>query len=213
MGAANLAMQIVLDIVESIAVTISLVLLAPFLVLRFSAKNSWHLIQHLLPQGVLASFLRAKLSQRLGNHQGAALIFDQIIRVFERGFTPLGSEAEEVEEILMTLYKELLGSYLRLGQFDHASSLVLRANGFIGSDGIEGYPELCVQSAHIVKAGLAAGRLLDEGGLKDLFQSGKPVVVRTSTVPTEIPDNTVSPAPVPKEGKVLPFIRPEPTAP
>ena len=204
MSAIKLAMQVLLDIVESLTVFFSILVFAPFTLFRLSARKHFLLVRRLLPLGVLSSFLRARLSQHLGNHQGAALIYDQIIRLFEGGCTPLDPRHKELTEILEILYPELLASYLSLGRFDHASSLVLRAHGYIGCDGIEGYPELCVQSAHIVKAGLAAGRLLEEGGLKNFFQTDNPQAYKQAAGPVRKAEKP----PVSKgEGKVLPFVR------
>lgn len=197
MDIVNSAIQVVLDILESMTVAFVLVLIVPFLMLNISPKSSWFLIRKLLPKGVLASFLRAKMYKKMGNYHGSALIVEQIIRVFEGGDFPLGLNSKE-SEALSFLYSELLSCYLGLGQLDQAASLVLRANGFIGCDGIDGYPEFTVQSAHIVKAGLAASRMLDERGLKKIFKTEDKDLDPSDVVPSD------------NHGKVIPFHRPTP---
>jgi hypothetical protein len=71
---------------------------------------------------------------------------------------------EDSESVLEFLFAWITNVYLQLAQIDDAALTVIRANKSIGVTKLANVGELDVKTAHIVKAGLAAGRLLDENG-------------------------------------------------
>lgn len=197
--------EVILDLVESMVLAIFLAIQAPFLVLRFPLGNHWILLRSLLPEGLWAAYLRSQLNNRMRNFQGSAVLLDQILRACENRYEREQGKDFTTGPALTELYRALMGCYLKMGQFDRAANLVLRAQKCMGVESIKGYAEMGVQSAHIIKAGLAAGKLLDEGGLRDLFDSGKPIVIRKHTPMGSGDKRPATELHVHKPGKVIPF--------
>ena len=71
--------------------------------------------------------------------------------------------------VTMVLYTVLARAYLHAGHIDDAMLVVIRAKKSMGIDRLGGLAELDAKTAHLVRAGLAAGRLLDGGGLATMF--------------------------------------------
>ena len=71
--------------------------------------------------------------------------------------------------------------YFLCGQREEAVLVVIRAHQNLGIDRLPSNPDLDLKTAHVVKAGIAASKLLEEGGLATLTvrQGEEPVVSRT----------------------------------
>ena len=121
----------------------------------------------LLPRALFTIALRAALDEKLGNFEQAAAIFSHLIRTLESREAEY--RAKDPDGRLMTfLYNRLARIYLASGRIDDATVVVIRANRFLGIDCLPSIPDLDVRAARIIKAGIAAGKLLDEGGLATL---------------------------------------------
>jgi hypothetical protein len=97
--------------------------------------------------------------------------------------------------------------YLLSGQVGQAVAVVIRAHKILGLDRLPSNPDLDIKAAHVIKAGLAATKMLEDGGLATLMvrQGEEPVLSRPPfSAPTRTPRET--PRPKPKksdEGAVI----------
>jgi hypothetical protein len=205
------------DLAESFAVGIVLVAVGSLFFIKPSVRKTSLLIRYLMPKGMLALYWKSRLALCFGNDQLATIGFKQILDALEKILDQHPAEEQTgVVHLLAYLYQELMATYMRLGRLDDATSVVLRSYAHTGVEVLPHFPELNVQSSHIVKAGLAAGRLLDEGGFKDIFQSGKPIIIRASQADfpsspktSEKAKDTKTRKPL-RDAKILPFRRPTP---
>ena len=206
------ALFVFIGIFESALLGVGLLVLSPFFFIRqfWRLKDAHIYLCTLLPMGLLAQYLRAQLLFKVGNLRQGMILLGQAIRKLEKDFEPVQDLDDSTRgQALILLYEDLLKAYIRSGRFDDAMNLVIKAHSVIGVDHLPSFSELSVQTSHIIKAGLAAGRLLDEGGFRDLLSSGKPIVIKSNLGETS-PE--ASPADPPKvgPGKILPFRRPQP---
>ncbi|MCX6123188.1 MAG: hypothetical protein NTV34_00315, partial [Proteobacteria bacterium] len=71
--------------------------------------------------------------------------------------------------VLEDFYTLLVRAYLHGGHIYDAMMVILRAKKQLGMDRLPALARLDAKTAHLVRAGLAAGKLLDGGGLATLF--------------------------------------------
>ena len=206
---------VVMDVMEAVGLLLCSILASPFFFLRSSRGALafvWS-IKALVPRGLLAAAVRAGLDEKLGNHEQAAATYNQLVRMIESEETRY--KAEDPKGRVMTdLYSRLLRLHLENGRMDDATLVMIRAHRFLGIDSLPVAPEFDIKTAHIVKAGIAAGRLLDEGGLATLTVRGVSMHKKdTKDLPT--PRAKVwrkgQDSLQPPLAKVIPFIRPQET--
>ena len=153
------------DLVESIGVAASIILVKPFMMVSRIDKwiGGWRRISALLPRGLLALVWRAELEKLLGNNDEVAAILIGVINTLEEEHR-FDKENKTVTDLLTIFYTELVKAFLVAGRLDDASSMLVRAHGILGGGHLPDLPRLDIRTAHIIKAGIAASRLLEEGG-------------------------------------------------
>lgn len=160
-----------LDLVGSLSLLLYALLIGPLgillkgpLVLELTFWYLWVL----LPQRLVTPAVRALVDWRLGRFDAAIAQFEGIIASCEESMrrAPLSRTRRRVLEDLYTL---LVRAYMHAGHVDDAMQVVIRAKKCMGIERLPGLAELDAKTAHLVRAGLAAGRLLDGNGLATLF--------------------------------------------
>ena len=125
-------------------------------------------IRVLAPKGLLSDAIRSSIEWRLGHFGDAIMKLEDIIVSFESKASERGRVARE-HLILIDFYTLLTRCYLHTGRVDEAMAVVVRAKKFLGRDYLKELVGLDAKTAQLVRAGLAAGRLLDGDGLATLF--------------------------------------------
>ncbi len=205
-------MKVILEVLESIGLLLCLLLAAPF---RFFRRID-HLFQiteyagFLIKKGLFAELLRARLDYRMGNYHQAALLLSPIVRHLERIIVAEKEKGAplKVRRLLCTLYCDQQQLYFLCGQMEDAVLTVVRAHQHLGLDRLPSNPDLDLKTAHVVKAGIAASKMLEEGGLATLMvrQGEEPVVSRPSSkLPTRTYKPDSSKTKKPSLGVVIPF--------
>lgn len=167
--------------------------LGPLGLLRgtLSLGNVFWYVWVLSPEGLLRRLVSAAIDWRLGNLEAAVFQMEFICSRIER-YNLRHPRYNHGHCVLEDFYTLLARAYLHGGHMDEAMMVVLRAKKSLGIDRLPGLARLDAKTAHLVRAGLAAGRLLDGGGLATLF------VKSNSTTPAQsqpMPANPHSPHP------------------
>ncbi|MFW7380439.1 MAG: hypothetical protein ACOH5I_16625 [Oligoflexus sp.] len=179
----NTTIDLVLELLESIGLVLCVILASPLGFFRRLDRKFRYVtyIRFLAPRGLFAPFLRARLDYRMGNLQQSANTLSHICGVVE-GYLKRQKHpsSSTVRLILCDIYSELMQTYLLSGQIEDAALIVIRAHHQLGIERLPNNPSFDVKTAHVVKAGIAAGKLLEEGGLATLMvKTGEePVVSR-----------------------------------
>lgn len=167
-GANLIAMT--LDLVGAIVLALYALVVGPLGVLRgpiVLERAVWYLWV-LLPQGLLARGVRAAIDWRLGNFDSAIAQLEGLVSSSEEYYKDQPSSRPR-RRVLEDFYTVLARAYLHAGHIDDAMLVVIRAKKSMQIDRLAGLAELDAKTAHLVRAGLAAGRLLDGGGLATMF--------------------------------------------
>lgn len=155
------------DFLSTIFLFLFSVLLYPTTHLR-GIEKSLSYSRFLLPRGLALPSTRAYLDLQLGCYTRAVTSFEALIDKLEN--EKLKSKKNQVisKNILGDFYSCLAQAYLKGGRIDHASMVVIRAYNKLGVRNLYGMGDLDVKTSHIIRAGLSAGRLIDEGGVATL---------------------------------------------
>ena len=167
-GASILAM--IADVFGAFALVCYTLILGPLGVLRgpiVLERTVWYLWV-LVPQGLLARSLRTALDWRLGNFDAAVSQLETIVSLNEE-YYKARTDSRMRKRVLEDLYVVLTRAYLHSGGIDDAMLVVIRAKKCMGIERLGGLAKIDAKTAHLVRAGLAAGRLLDGGGLATMF--------------------------------------------
>lgn len=177
------------DLLLSLLLFLLGLLLGPLAYLRGSAmpERSWNCLRVLLARGMFARYVRAAVEWRLGNFGFAAAQLEGIITMLEDSITMQQHEVERESGkepceaasgkehthersamVLQDLYTLLARMYLYSGHIDGALLLIVRVRKVLGIDRLPALPELDVKTAHLVRASVAAGKLLDGNSLATL---------------------------------------------
>ncbi|RZA22338.1 MAG: hypothetical protein EOP10_15680 [Proteobacteria bacterium] len=205
-------MKVFLEILESLGLLVCLLLASPF---RFFRRLD-HLAQiteysgFLVEKGLFSDLLRARLDYRMGNYHQSGVLLAPIIRHLERAVQADKERGAplKLRRLLCTLYCDQQQIYFLCGQMEEAVMTVIRAHSFLGIDRLPSNPDLDLKTAHVVKAGVAASKMLEEGGLATLMvrQGEEPVVSRP---PQKQPSRGFKPelnkTKKPSSGIVIPF--------
>lgn len=183
----RLVINIFFEMIEAIGLFFSLILIQPIMILRNMnriKRLGWY-VRFLLPRGLAASTLRAGIDRALGNHELAAGTLSYVLAVLEKEKLPEDHQAPFVQ-MMMVLYTNLVRLYLAASRIDDATHVIVRASSHLKMDALPEFPDFDIRIAHIVKAGIAAGKLLEEGGLATLMvkHGGEPAV-GTGTPPPQ----------------------------
>ena len=204
-------------------------LLGPLVYLRGSTmpERGWRCMRVLLARGMFARFVRVAVEWRLGNFGCAISQLEGIVTTLENSMTVQQQEAvqglelesgkelaklesgkkqphERSEMVLRDLYTLLARMYLYSGHIDGALLLIVRVRKVLGIDRLPALPELDVKTAHLVRASIAAGKLLDGNSLATL-------VVKTAVLEPQDNKSKLPPrgrqAARRGDAKVIPFPR------
>lgn len=185
------SVDLVLEILESIGLVVCVVLASPLGFFRRLDRYFRYLsyMRHLALRGLFAPFLRSRLDYRMGNLQQAANILSHIAGSIEEHCQLQNSPNPAIRRMLGDIYSDLMQVYLLSGQLEDAALIVIRANQQLGLDRLPGNPSFDVKTAHVVKAGITAGKLLEDGGLATLMvKHGEEPVVSRSLGKSELSD-------------------------
>jgi hypothetical protein len=202
-----------LDGVESFFLSITLFIVSPLRFLQsFSLGKAHRFIKVLTPQGLLSSFVRAMIDRQLGQADRAVAAFESIIGSLEDNMTEGKRLPRPLVFVLTELYAKLARIHLYYGHIDDAALAVIRASRSLGVERIKGVPDFDVRIAQIVRAGIAAGKLLEQGALttfmlqQPVAKTGKPKF--DAGLKSVDDEDRIPPPPIRKEAKVIPFPRP-----
>jgi hypothetical protein len=194
------------DLIGAFLLLLYAVVMGPLGVLRGPLvweRTLWYL-SVFAPMQMLVRFARMVIDWRLGHFDLAIAQGEAMLRAVEQTYGTKKADAR-YHRVLLDLYVLLSRAYLHSGNIDAAMQMVLRANRVLGVEKLPGLSQLDAKTCHLVRAGLAAGRLLEGGGLTTLF-------VRTQAkAPTSTTEDAKQAAsepkgPVVKGGaKVIPF--------
>jgi hypothetical protein len=176
-------MKIMLEFLESIGLGICLVLAAPLSFFR-RLDHLFQLADHagyLMRQRLFAALLRARLDYRMGNYQQSVVLLGPVVLHLEQKLKTGKALPLKLRRLLCLLYSDMQRLYLLSGQVEDAVQVVIRAQQNLGIDRLPSNPDLDIRTAHVIRAGLAASKLLEEGGLATLMvrQGEEPIVSRT----------------------------------
>lgn len=187
-GASMIAM--VSDVLGAFALAGYGLILGPLGVLRGPIaieRTIWYLWV-LVPQGLLTRSIRAALDWRLGNFEAAIAQLETILSLNEE-YYQARSGSRMRKRVLEDLFVVLTRAYLHAGCIDEAMLVVIRAKKCMGIERLGGLAKIDAKTAHLVRAGLAAGRLLDGGGLTTMFvKSGAPEAKKPQLSPKPASD-------------------------
>lgn len=208
----NLGLNI-LDCFEALGAMACILLALPLVALRRlgQVKLLWGYIRFLTPHQLLGTAMRVELDMVLKNYERAAAVLNHLVRVIEEDSRSL-EERPRYKNMLTQLYSRLFRLYLLSCNIEAATLLLIRAHNHLGIPCLPEYPDYDLRTAHVVKAGLAAGRLLEEGGLATLMvrQGEEPIVGGTTQKPSHPKSQRIlkpvklKPA-KDQPGKVIPF--------
>jgi len=176
-------MKIMLEFLESLGLGICLVLAAPLSFFR-RLDHLFQLADHasyLMRQRLFAALLRARLDYRMGNYQQSVVLLGPVVFHLEQKLKSNKALPLKLRRLLCLLYSDMQRLYLLSGQVEEAVQVVIRAQQNLGIDRLPSNPDLDIKTAHVIRAGLAASKLLEEGGLATLMvrQGEEPIVSRT----------------------------------
>lgn len=174
------ALAMIADFVGAVVLFLYALIIGPLGVLRgpIALERSIWYLWVLLPQGLLTRSIRAAIDWRLGNFDATIAQMEGIVGANEDFYKDKpGSKSRK--RVLEDMYTVLVRAYLHAGHIDDAMLVIIRAKKCLGVERLAGLAEIDAKTAHLVRAGLAAGRLLDGGGLATMF-------VKTSPAPVEI---------------------------
>ena len=170
--------EVILEVFETTGLMVCLLLAAPLKFFKSLDKiyASVYYVQVLVPRGLFAPMLKAHLENKMGNHQQSANLLDQVAYILEE--CEEGEKLPNVSKVLCDIYCLLFGQHVLAGNLEEATLTVIRAHQHTGLERLPTTPGFDVKVAHVVKAGIAAGKLLEDGGLATLMvrQGDEPVV-------------------------------------
>lgn len=191
-----------LDFIESVLLTLIFAISAPVLFLRqLRRSESMALGRALLPYGVWSIAVQAKIDFCLQNYGRALSGFESAIATLEESTLKVQQKfPKPTQRCLEILYTHLIRTYLCLGQVDDAAYCMIRGNQSLGVHRFLGLRAFDHKIAQMVRAGVAATKLMEQGGGIATFM----------LQPAKAPKKTSSVPPQKNHGKIIPFRRPTP---
>ncbi len=123
----------------------------------------------LLAQQLLSRSMRVAIDWRLGNFDIAIAQAEEVLVTIERSYLKKTSSQLIKKNVLGDFYTLLTRAYMHAGRIDEAMQTILRAKKLLGIDRLVGLSALDAKTANLVRAGLAAGKLLDGEGVTTMF--------------------------------------------
>lgn len=180
---------IIYDILGAIVLGLYALLLGPLGVLRgpLALERTLWYGAILASQGLLMQSIRAALDWRLGNFEAAIAQLETIVARNEDYYKARVTSPYR-KRVLEDLYVVLTRAYLHSGGIDEAMLVVIRAKKCMGIERLPGLAKIDAKTAHLVRAGLAAGRLLEGGGgLTTMFVKSGPQESKPAATPSQPP--------------------------
>jgi hypothetical protein len=161
---------IVMDLVGSIFIVLYVLVLGPLWILRgpLLVEGWLSYLRVLAPQRLVMRSVRAALDWRLGHYDAAMAQSEAIVAGCEDYLREM-PQSRVRRRVLAELYVMLARAYMHAGHIDAGMMVVIRAKKTLRMERLPGLAELDAKTAHLVRAGLAAGRLLDGNGLATMF--------------------------------------------
>lgn len=158
------------DLIGALLLLIYAILVRPLGILRtpIACERAFWYLWVLLPQGLMTRSIRAAIDWRLGHFDAAISQVEGLVSAGEECYKACPTSRAR-RRVLEDLYTVLTRAYLHAGHIDDAMLVVIRAKKTMAIDRLGGLAELDAKTAHLVRAGIAAGRLLDGGGLAAMF--------------------------------------------
>ncbi len=121
----------------------------------------------LVPLRALSRMVRAATDWRVGHFPLAIVQMDSILLQVIESYTLKATQTKR--RVLIDLYTLLTRAYLHVGDIDKAMQMILHAQKTIGVNRLTGLADLDAKTAHLIRAAIAAGRMLDGGGMATMF--------------------------------------------
>jgi hypothetical protein len=140
----------------------------------------------LLPLGVMTRGIRAIIDWRVGNFSVAIHQMEGILALVYDSYLKYHSPIKK--RVLLDFYTLITRAYLHIGHVDKAMQMILQAQKNLNVEKLPDLYEIDAKTAHLIRAGIAAGRMLEGGGLATMF-------VKADVVPGQKPRVQPPPAP------------------
>ena len=163
-------MNILVDVGHALLLALYGLLIGPLGLLRGPLafeRVVWYLWV-LVPQRILSRAIHGAIDWRMGSFDSAIVHFEALVSSTEQ-YVKQKKRSRIRRHVLEDLYTILARAYLNSGRVDDAMLVLIRAKKSLGIERLSGLAELDAKTAHLVRAGLAAGRLLDGNGLATMF--------------------------------------------
>lgn len=199
------------DAVGAIFLSLYAVLIGPLGILRGPLvldRLLWY-AWVLAPLGVLTCSIRAILDWRVGNFSLAIHQAESILALVSDSYQKRPSSIKR--RVLLDFYTLVTRSYLHIGHIDKAMQVILLAKKKLGVEKLPELYEIDAKTAHLIRAGIAAGRMLDGHGLATMFvkadktKHGPEQPKHTDLSPPHGPEKATRVAKKSGKGKLLPF--------
>ncbi|MCX6128314.1 MAG: hypothetical protein NTX25_04525 [Proteobacteria bacterium] len=184
-------MKFLIEVLESFGLGICLILAAPLVLFR-RLDRIFQIADHaiyLIQKGLFASLLRARLDYLMGNYQQSVVLLEPLALHLEQLIRDNKATDIRFKRLLCTLYSDMQRLFLLGGHLDNAVQIVIRAQLHLGIDRLPSNPDLDLKTARVIKAGLAASKLLEEGSLATLLvcQGEEPAVMQRESKTKHLP--------------------------
>ena len=164
---------IFIDFFTALLFALVALLFSPLTVLR-GADRMVGYIRLLLPKALLATGVRAVMDWQFGNLDRSVSQMEAILSYFEPDPTDKTNQNLQQRKLVEELYSAIAHAYIRSGHIDDAMVVLIRANSSLGIRRLRGLGELDARTAHIIRASIATGKLLDDNSTASLTISSKP---------------------------------------
>ncbi len=202
---------ILLDLIEAAFLVLLLFIVAPLKMFHdIRLKRLFSFLVILVPRGLLSAFLRALIDIRLDHFDRAVTVIESTIGTLEERFSdrPRRWHAE-YRTVLIAVYTLLIKNLLQSGHMDDAALAMIRAARSLSLDRLPGLGEFDFKAAQILRAGLAAGKLLDQNNSTATVMLHGPIKSGLSDVSKVDAGDKKSKTILKKSAKIIPF----PTSP
>ena len=147
--------RLVVDFVSVVLLIFYSLLFGQLTFLRIRWSNVFNYIVVLQPMRMLVHFVRALVYWRVGEHDFAITQMLGVVSVLEDK-----AESARRKRVLLALYGIVAKMYLHCGYLEEVALLLIRANRIMQVKYLPSLPEMDVNSAHLIRAGLVAGKFL-----------------------------------------------------
>lgn len=212
LGKFSKLVPMALDFCSAVVLGCYGLLIGPLGILRgpIVFRRSFNYIVILVSQGLMTRAILAAIDWRMGSFDAAIAQWEGIVATTESYFE--NKQTASCRRTLQDMYTILTRAYLHAGHIDAAMLVVIRARRHVGVKRLPGLAALDSKTAHLVRAGLAAGRLLDGGDVAAMFVKSTAKDMAKRQGATAKPKLDREPQPAPKDApteagsaKIIPF--------